>query len=107
MYPLLRPGSFVIIDENLRDIRASHWRTEFDRPIYFIELRTGYACCWCETRGDELTLTPHPLSSRAHRRFPLKEAEIIGQVTAVAMRIVDPETADVPPRLPSRLLKRP
>jgi transcriptional regulator with XRE-family HTH domain len=106
MYPLLRPGSFVLIDENLRDIRASQWRTEFDRPIYFIELRLGYACCWCETRGDELLLIPHPLSSRAHRHLPLKEAEIIGQVTAVAMRVVDPEVTKVPPRPPSRLLKR-
>jgi len=107
MYPLLRPGSFVLIDENLRDIHASRWRTEFDRPIYFIELRTGYACCWCETRGDELLLIPHPLSSRIHRRFPLHEAEIIGQVTAVAMRIVDPDPAEVPSKLPSQLLKRP
>ena len=106
MYPLLRPGSFVLIDENLRDIRASHWRTEFDRPIYFIELRVGYACCWCETRGDELLLIPHPLSSRGHRRFPLNEAEIIGQVTAVAMRIVDPEAPAVPAKLPPQLPKR-
>jgi transcriptional regulator with XRE-family HTH domain len=107
MYPLLRPGSFVLIDENLRDIRTSHWRTEFDRPIYFIELRAGYACCWCEKRGEELQLIPHPLSSRPHRRFPVHEAEIIGQVTAVAMRIVDPEPAELPPKLPSPLLKRP
>ncbi len=106
MYPLLRPGSFVLIDENLRDIQASRWRTEFDRPIYFIELRTGYACCWCETRGDELLLIPHPLSSRAHRHFPQQEAEIIGQVTAVAMRIVDPEAPAVPARLPPQLPKR-
>jgi transcriptional regulator with XRE-family HTH domain len=103
MYPLLRPGSFVLIDENLRDIRASQWRTEFDRPIYFIELRAGYACCWCEKRGEELLLIPHPLSSRSHRRFPLREAEIIGQVTAVAMRIVDPEPAKFPPKLPAPL----
>jgi transcriptional regulator with XRE-family HTH domain len=106
MFPLLRPGSFVLIDENLRDIRASQWRTEFDRPIYFIELRAGYACCWAEKRGEELLLIPHPLSSRSHRRFPLHEAEIIGQVTAVAMRIVDPEPAEVPPKLPSQLPKR-
>jgi len=103
MYPLLRPGSFVLVDDNLRDIRTSQWRTEFDRPIYFIELRMGYACCWCERRGDELLLIPHPLSSRSHRRFPLHEAEIIGQVTAVAMRIVDPETVESPRKLPSQL----
>jgi transcriptional regulator with XRE-family HTH domain len=107
MYPLLRPGSFVLIDGKLRDIRASHWRTEFDRPIYFVELRTGYACCWCEMRGDELLLIPHPLSMRPHRHFPAGEAEIIGQVTAVAMRIVDPVSGAAPsktnPQLPKRL----
>jgi transcriptional regulator with XRE-family HTH domain len=107
MYPLLRPGSFVFIDDHLRDIHANHWRTEFDRPIYFVELRSGYACCWCERRGDELLLIPHPLSSRPHRSFSIREAEIIGQVTAVAMRIVDPSAPDAPSRTPSQLPKRP
>ena len=89
MYPLVRPGSFVLIDETLRYVQAGHWRTEYDRPIYFIELRTGYACGWCEINGNELTLTPHPLSGRPHRRFPLMEAEVIGQVTAVVMHLLD------------------
>jgi transcriptional regulator with XRE-family HTH domain len=106
MYPLLRPGSFVFIDDKLRDVRTSQWRSEIDRPIYFVELRTGYACCWCELKGDELLLIPHPLSSRPHRHFPVHEAEIVGQVTAVAMRIVDPSPADAPsksnPLLPRR-----
>ncbi len=106
MYPLLRPGSFVFIDDHLQDIRASQWRTEFDRPIYFVELRSGYACCWCERRGDELLLIPHPLSSRPHRTLPAHEAEIIGQVTAVAMRIVDPSAADAASKLPPQLPKR-
>jgi transcriptional regulator with XRE-family HTH domain len=107
MYPLLRPGSFVLIDENLRDIDTSRWRTEFDRPIYFVELRVGYACCWCELDDDELLLIPHPLSSQAHRRFSVREAEIIGQVTGVAMRVVDPDRSDVPSKPSTPLLKRP
>ncbi len=106
MYPLLRPGSFVLIDENLRDVHASQWRTEYDRPIYFLELREGYACCWCETRGDEILLIPHPLSSRPHRRFPVRDAEVIGQVTAVAMRIVDPDSAGRPSKSTPQLPKR-
>jgi len=106
MYPLLRPGSFVLIDENLREVNASQWRTEYDRPIYFVELRAGYACCWCETKGDELLLIPHTLSSHSHRRLPLREAEIIGQVAAVAMRIVDPDPDDPPSKTASQLPKR-
>ena len=44
-----------------RRIQPSRWRTEFDRPIYFLELRNGYACGWCEVQGNELALLPHPL----------------------------------------------
>ncbi len=62
LYPLLRPGSFVQIDPRMRRIQPSRWRTEFDRPIYFLELRNGYACGWCEVQGNELALLPHPLS---------------------------------------------
>ena len=46
--PLLRPGSFVQIDPHVRKVQPLRWRTEFDRPIYFVELRDGYACSWCE-----------------------------------------------------------
>jgi transcriptional regulator with XRE-family HTH domain len=89
MYPLLRPGTFVQIDSETSRIRPSAWRTEFDRPIYFIELRDSYACSWCEVSGSQLTLMPHPLSACPVRQFSYPdEAEIVGQVTAVAMRLV-------------------
>lgn len=89
MYPLLRPGSFVQIDNQPTRMQASEWRTEFDRPIYFVELRDGYACSWCEVRGSQLTLIPHPLSGCTIRQFVYpSEAEIIGQVTGVAMRLI-------------------
>ena len=99
MYPLLRPGSFVQIDSHMSRTHPSSWRTEFDRPIYFIELRDSYACSWVELRGSELTLVPHPLSGSAIRQFPCPdEAEIIGQVTGVAMRLVSSGPSDVPPK---------
>jgi transcriptional regulator with XRE-family HTH domain len=105
MYPLLRPGSFVQIDHRASRNPASDWRTEFDRPIYFVELRDGYACSWCEMRGSQITLIPHPLSACSIRQFAYPdEAEIVGQVTAVAMRLAPAnETApDALPRLPRR-----
>jgi transcriptional regulator with XRE-family HTH domain len=106
LYPLLRPGSFVQIDDRLNRVQTHAWRTEFDRPIYFIELRDGYACSWCELQGHQLTLLPHPLSPCGIRQFDYPtEAEIVGQVAAVAMRIVshsDESAADVTPRLPRR-----
>jgi transcriptional regulator with XRE-family HTH domain len=89
IYPLLRPGSFVQIDPRTRRIQSSRWRTEFDRPIYFLELRNSYACGWCEVQGHELVLLPHPLSPCTVRRFAFPgEAEIVGRVTGVAMRLV-------------------
>ncbi|MFQ5738316.1 MAG: hypothetical protein ACE5JX_04845 [Acidobacteriota bacterium] len=90
MYPLLRPGSFVQIDDRQTRVHVRPWRTEFDRPIYFVELRDGYACSWCELQQDKLTLLPHPLSPCTIRHFAYPtEAEVIGRVTAVAMRLVD------------------
>ena len=85
---LVRPGSFVQIDVNQRKVLEGPWPTEEDRPIYFIELRDEYACSWCELHGRELWLVPHPKSGRAIRRFEHpREAEIVGQITGIAMRI--------------------
>lgn len=105
MYPLLRPGTFVQINSEIASIRPAAWRTEFDRPIYFIELRDSYACSWCELSGSRLTLLPHPLSACSVRQFAYPdEAEIVGQVTAVAMRLTpgpDRVSTDAP-GLPKR-----
>jgi transcriptional regulator with XRE-family HTH domain len=88
--PMIRPGSFVQINQKVRKVQSSKWRTEFDRPIYFIELREGYACSWCELQGGQLLLVPHPLSQCNIRQYAFgTDAEIVGQVTAVAMRITD------------------
>src|SRR5258707_391070 len=69
LYPLLRPGSFVQIDPSVRKVQPMRWRTEFDRPIYFVELRDGDACSWCELQDGHLLLLPHPLSPRGVRRL--------------------------------------
>ena len=105
LHPLLRPGSFVQIDQRVRKIRPARWRTEHDRPIYFVELRDGYACSWCDIQDGHLLLMPHPLSPVSMRRFSYGvEAEIVGQVTAVAMRLTDdpPASGDEGAKLPNR-----
>jgi transcriptional regulator with XRE-family HTH domain len=90
LYPLLRPGSFVQIDDTLSDVREGPWKSELERPIYFIELRDAYACSWCELHERRLTLVPHPLSPCSVRQFIYPdEAEVVGQVTAVAVRLVN------------------
>jgi hypothetical protein len=88
LYPLLRPGSFVEIDPELSNPRQRMARSEFDRPIYFVDLRAEYACAWCEVIEGKLLLIAHPLSPVKTRAFAFPgEAEIIGQVTGVAMRV--------------------
>ena len=102
--PLLRPGSFVQIDQRVQKIQPLRWRTEYDRPIYFVELRDGYACSWCELQDGCLLLLPHPLSPCSVRRLNYGvDAEIIGQVTAVAMRLTDStnSSSDGSAKLPS------
>jgi len=88
MEPLLRPGCLVLVDPALPQVRNSGWKNEYDRPIYFVEIREGYRCCWCLQEGTRLILQPHPLSSCAPemRRYP-DEAEVVGQVVGVAMRL--------------------
>jgi transcriptional regulator with XRE-family HTH domain len=88
LYPLLRPGSFVEVDPDVKRVESSPVRSEFDRPIYFIDLRNEYACAWCDLLGDKLLLISHPLSPVKSRSYSFPaEAEIIGQVTGVAMRV--------------------
>lgn len=89
MVPLLRPGTVVQIDDSRRRVTNHGWSSQFDRPIYFIELRYSYECCWCHQRGRELSLISHPLSPCGPRTIRVPdEGEVLGQVVGVAMRIV-------------------
>lgn len=102
--PLIRPGSLVQIDQSQRKISPETWKSEFDRPIYFVELRLGYVCSWCQMDGNHLMVIPHTLSRQNVRRFDYpSEAEIVGRVTGVAMRLVQPResrTGELPQPAP-------
>lgn len=89
MYPLLMPGSFVQIDETKAALQEGVvWRSEYERPIYFVETRNGFVCSWCNRVDDMLILQPHPLSPVPPRSIRFgQEAEILGQVVGVAMRL--------------------
>ena len=92
LYPLIRPGSFVEIDARQNKVKSGSWQNEFERPIYFVELRNAYVCSWCELDGNHLILIPCPQSRGQVRqvRYPT-EADIVGRVTAVTMRIAEME----------------
>lgn len=86
MYPILHPGSLVAIDQSRRKIATSGWTTELDRPIYFLEHRSGYLCGWCMPMGESLLIQPHPSSQQAPVMCEFHhEVDVIGQVMGVAM----------------------
>ena len=86
MYPILHPGSLVVIDENQRKIAASGWANEFDRPIYFLEHRDGSICGWCTIADGRILIQPHPGSQQPAYSFAWPdEIDLIGEVTGVAM----------------------
>ncbi len=90
MYPLIPPGSFVQVDEARNKVVEGAWRSEYERPIYFVETRDGHICCWCSLSGENIILQPHPLSPTAARVLLYgQEAEVIGQVVGVAIKLGD------------------
>jgi transcriptional regulator with XRE-family HTH domain len=104
MSPLLPPGTFVQIDAKQARVQKGPWKQsgsqfQFARPIYFLDIRTGYACGWIEIKNGVLELIPHPDSGVPTRTFRYPdEAEVVGRVTGVAMRIAGEEFAAVDAR---------
>lgn len=97
MYPLLQPGSLLLIDETRRKVVSTGWASEYDRPLYLLEHRDGWLCSWCAASSDSIFALPHPASGCEPFVFSrLNEVEIVGQITGVANRL------DVSLRRPSR-----
>jgi transcriptional regulator with XRE-family HTH domain len=99
MYPILPPGSFIQVDESLRKVLDGGWRSEYERPIYFIETRDGYVCCWCTLGREDMILQSHPLSPVPPRVLKHSHAEVVGQIVGVAMRLG--EWRSVPDSVPA------
>ncbi len=102
MFPILRPGSLILVDQSRRKITRAGWINEFDRPIYFLEHRDGFVCGWCSLEGDRLLVQPHPASERppALFRYP-DEIDVVGQVVGASMLL------DLKKRRYTRLLALP
>lgn len=93
MDPMIRPGALLKIDTSQNKLTTPAWRNEFERPIFFIELRDAYACGWCELQGDQLLIIPYHSYTASVRRFTYRrEAEIVGRVIGYSTRCVDPDT---------------
>jgi hypothetical protein len=93
MAPLLPPGTFLQIDPKQNRIKKGPYKkssseSHFARPIYFLDIRNGYKCGWCELKNGVLTFIPHPDSGEQTQsfRFP-DEVSVVGRVTAITMSI--------------------
>lgn len=86
MFPIVQPGALVLIDESRRKVVTSNWTNEFERPIYFLEHRGGWAFGWCALQDGRLIVLPHPASqcTPAVYAWP-SEIDVIGQISGVAM----------------------
>ncbi len=103
MYPMIRPGALLKIDPTQHKLVTDVWHNEYERPIYFIELREAYACGWCELQGNQLLIIPHPSSPASVRRFTYpREAEIVGLVIGYSTVCVDIESEAM--KIPKRKL---
>jgi transcriptional regulator with XRE-family HTH domain len=92
MYPMIRPGAVLEIDTSQNKLSTVAWRNEYERPIFFVELREAYACGWCELQSNQLLIIPHHSSPARVRRFiHPREAEIVGRVIGYRTPCVDPE----------------
>ena len=88
MFPIIPPGSLVVIDDSKRKIATSGWTNEFERPIYFLEHREGYACGWCSAKEGQLTVQAHPSSNCDPETYLYPdEIEVVGQVTRIALSL--------------------
>jgi transcriptional regulator with XRE-family HTH domain len=91
MHPAIPPGSLLVIDDTKRKIQASGWRSQSERPIYFLEHRDAFYCRWCSVRDGVISLISDPASEAPVLNFAFPdEIEVIGQVIGVAMSL-DPE----------------
>ncbi len=88
MSPILPPGSFVQVDPSKTRPKKGPWKSDYDRPIYFLETREESLCGWVSIKEGKIILQPHPMSPCEIRimRWP-QEAEVIGQVVGAAVRL--------------------
>jgi hypothetical protein len=98
MHPLLKPGSLVQVDESKNKIAKEGWRSEYERPIYFLETREKFFCCWCRVDGEEIIAETHPLSPERARILRRPQVDVLGQVVGVAMRLSNEHAAEKLPR---------
>ncbi len=103
MAPLLPPGTLLRINTRRRSIaRHNAWSSPYDRPVYFLEVRGGHACGWCEMTGTH-QLSLFPFDSLRFPAKPLKlenEVNVVGRVVGHLIDCEFLEKREKPASLP-------
>ncbi len=88
MHPSIPAGALLVIDDTKRKIQPSGWRSQAERPIYFMEHRDAFYCRWCSLTDGLLSLIPDPSSEAPVLSFQYPDdIEIIGQVVGLAISL--------------------
>ncbi len=83
MSPLFPPGTLLQLDPKSRTITDGEW-SEFERPVYLIEHRGKFYCCYAQLKGESLLLVSHSESPcRDITPISSKEAKVRGQLRPV------------------------
>lgn len=102
MWPLLPPGSLLQLDQKVRTIGDGSF-SEFERPVYLIEYRNRFVCCYAQRRGESLRMISHGDSqSPPSLSVPFKEARVRGQLTPIFRPLATRGTASGRPGRPYR-----
>ena len=78
-------GSLLVIDNSKRRIQTSGWESAAQRPIYFVQTRSGCYCRWISLQGSQMSLIPDPASDAPVLTFPVDEVDVLGQVVGLAI----------------------
>jgi hypothetical protein len=84
---MIEPGAVVWLDTRRTKIGSGWLRGQVECPLFFVELRSGYACGWCEVRDGKVLLHSGPLLSDVRRVMAFRDIDVIGQVRNVMLKL--------------------
>ena len=87
MNPTVPPGSLLVIDHTKRKVLTSGWESAAQRPLYFLQHKSGCYCRWVIIHNGTLSLIPDPSSDAPVLTFPAEEADVLGQVIGMAISL--------------------
>jgi transcriptional regulator with XRE-family HTH domain len=87
MMPLIEAGDVVSLDTRKVRIPAAKDMGLLACPLYFLQLRSRDLCGWCEVVNGRIMVRSGPLSSQSVQSFAFREVDIVGQITAVLLKL--------------------